>query len=187
MPKQPGARCLRRVQSSGRTTSAGGNPALWRDAVSQSDQAVELSRRTHSPATHGPRTPTLTRPRNISNRNLLFTCCQICPRSIPQTAVSFPGALIELHAAVETVAGIDGPVAARFTSGERVPGAAIAHRGHFRTRLRAYPQHPVGGRGDNDIGYWQSSGFDPVDLSDGKCYVLNAGRSRDPRRPDGSY
>ncbi len=37
-------------------------------------------RRPHSPATHGPRTPTLTRPSDLSNRDLFFTCCQICPR-----------------------------------------------------------------------------------------------------------
>ena len=108
-----------------------------------STQQSNGQRRPHSPATHGPRTPTLTGPSDLSNRDLLFTCCQICPRSIPQTTVSFPGVLIKLHAAVKTVAGIDGPVAARFTSGERVPGAAITHRGHFRTRLGAHPQHPV--------------------------------------------
>ena len=114
---------------------------------------------------HGPRTPTLTGPSDLSNRDLLFTCCQICPRSIPQTAVSLPGVFDQLHTAEEPVAGIDRPVATRFTLGQRIPRGAITHRRHFRAQLGAHPQHTVDGRRNDDIGYWQSSGSVPLTLA----------------------
>ena len=52
-----------------------------------------------------------------------------------------PCVLIKLHAAVETVAGIDGPITSRFATRQRVPGSSIGHRRHLGARFRAHPEH----------------------------------------------
>ena len=77
---------------------------------------------------------------------------------------SLPGVLIKLDAAVEAGARVDGPVTTGFAPRKGVLDPYVAHRRHLCPRLGAHPQHPVSGRRNNDIGYWQPAGF-VVDMS----------------------
>ena len=94
------------------------------------------------PATHWPRAPTLTRPSDLSYRDLFFSCCQIGPRSIPQTTLSFPGVLVKLDAAVKTVTGVDGPITSRFALRQRVPRWLRWAPGALRCRAWRRPAAP---------------------------------------------
>src|SRR6185295_573166 len=124
------------------------------------------------PATHGPRSPPLSRPSYLSNRDLFFSRRQIRSCSIPQTAASLPGVLIKLNATVKTIAGIDCPITSGFAFRQRIPCAAISYRRNFRSRLGADAENPVAGRRDDDISYWQPAGLDTVDRRDGERDVL---------------
>ena len=81
-----------------------------------------------------------------------------------QTVAALPGVLIKLDAAVEAGARVDGPVTTGFALRKGVLDPYVAHRRHLCPRLGAHTQHPVSGRRNNDIGYWQPAGF-VVDMS----------------------
>ena len=144
-------------------------------------------RHTQPSTTRRPRTPTLTRPSYLSNRDLFFSRCQICPLSIPQTTVVAPRCFGQIGRHRKNplpVLMAQLPPASHRESASQV--AAVAHRRHLGAGLGADPQHAVTGRNDDDIGYWQSARLHPVDRRDGKRYVLRTRAFRDPRRPVGS-
>src|SRR5213080_732890 len=91
----------------------------------------------HSDAAYGPGAPALSGPSDLGDRKLLFAGCQVCARRVPQSPMAFPSILVKLHAAVEPVAGVDRPVTAGLTGGQRVPCAAVVHRRHSGARLGA--------------------------------------------------
>ena len=84
-------------------------------------------------AAYGPRAPALPFPSHHGDSDLLFSGGQVGTRRVTQSAVVLPGVLVELDAAVEAVAGIDGPVAGRLTR----PAHPTS-----RHRLSAAPQYP---------------------------------------------
>src|SRR4051794_14800884 len=63
--------------------------------------------------------------------DLLLAGGEVGPLGVGTAAVRQPGAVVELQAAVEAVAGVDVPVAARLALGDGVPVQAVAAaRGH---------------------------------------------------------
>src|SRR6476620_3199024 len=102
---------------------------------------VHESAHPRSGATYRPGAPALPCPSHLGDCDLLFPGGQVRSRRVMQSTVPRPRALVELHAPIETVAGVDGPVAAGLAGAHRVPGRAVEHRRYVRARLGTVPQH----------------------------------------------
>src|ERR1700722_15915249 len=125
MPSQSGAPCWRHERSSAPTISAAGTRVLSPTVGFRSALATGWSARTRSSAAHQPGAPALTGLRHLGDGDLLFSRRHVGTRREPQAAVAFPGALVELHTAVVTVAGVDRPVSAGLATRDRVPDLAV--------------------------------------------------------------
>src|SRR5215213_3271585 len=75
-------------------------------------RAVRWSVRTDSDAAYRPGSPALPGLGELGDGDLLFSGGQVGAGRVAQSTVSLPGVLVELHATVEAVAGVDGPVTA---------------------------------------------------------------------------
>src|SRR5262245_16846133 len=139
------------------------------------DRAAGWSARPYSPAAYRPSTPALQCLSHLGYCDLLFSCGQVGARRITQSTVALPGVLVELHTAVEAVAGVDGPVTAGLARGERVPRGAVAHRRHLGARLGTDPLYRWPGGCHYIVGHQLSACFDAVDGQDREGDVLGAG------------
>src|ERR1700752_894867 len=110
----------------------------------------EWSAHPRSDAAYRPGAPPLNCPSNFGDCDLLFPGGQVCSRRVTQSTVPLPRALVELHTPIETVAGVDRPIAAGLAGAQRVPGRAVAHRRHLGARFGTDPQHR-GPRGCHDL------------------------------------
>src|SRR5690606_6078695 len=123
----------------------------------------------------GPGAPPLIGSGDLGDGDLFLAGGQVGAGGVAQAALTFPGALVELDAAVVAVAGVDRPVAVGLAFGQRVPEVAVADGRDLgarlgaladRPRLRGHLHHRVD-RGALDLL--------AVDLGDGEGHVLHAG------------